>query len=488
MRYAWLLLVLLAGCQPAEVRIGSKHQPESIILGDMMTLLARHAGAQAAHRAALGGTRVLWNALLAGEIDAYVEYTGTLTGEILANEKIAGPADLRQALLARGIEMSEPIGFNDTYALGMREERAAQLGINSISDLRAHPQLRLGFSSEFLDRADGWPGLRTRYRLPQTDVRGLNHELAYQGLVSGTIDLTDLYSTDAKIRRFHLRTLADDAHYFPAYQAVLVYREDLAARAPRVVAEMRRLEGQISEGEMISLNARVELDREPEALVAADFLSRQFQIQFDVSVETVGRRLWRLTKEHLALTGVSLAAAVLLAVPLGIVAQRRPRLGRWVLAATGTMQTIPSMALLMFMIPILGIGAPPAIAALFLYSLLPIVQNTYAGLQQIPMGIRESASALGLPPAARLRLVELPLAAPTILAGIKTAAIINVGTATLGGFIGAGGYGEAIFRGIPKMDVGLVLQGAIPAAVLALLVQGLFDLAERYMVPKGLRL
>jgi osmoprotectant transport system permease protein len=141
-----------------------------------------------------------------------------------------------------------------------------------------------------------------------------------------------------------------------------------------------------------------------------------------------------------------------------------------------------------FMIPLLGIGGRPAIVALFLYSLLPIVRNTYAGLNDIPSSLRESAEALGLTPFARLRLIELPMAARSILAGIKTAAVINVGTATLGALIGAGGYGQPILTGIRRDDVGMILEGAIPAAILALAVQGAFELAERFLVARGLRL
>ena len=166
----------------------------------------------------------------------------------------------------------------------------------------------------------------------------------------------------------------------------------------------------------------------------------------------------------------------------------------WDLVATGTLgvvgiiQTVPSLAVLVFMIPLLGIGAPPAMVALFLYSLLPIVRNTYTGLHDIPIQIRESAQALGLPPRACLWLVELPMASRTILAGIKTSAVINIGTATLGALIGAGGYGQPILTGIRLDDVGLILEGAVPAALLALLVQGIFELSERTLVPKGLRL
>jgi osmoprotectant transport system permease protein len=186
---------------------------------------------------------------------------------------------------------------------------------------------------------------------------------------------------------------------------------------------------------------------------------------------------------------VSLAAAVAVAIPLGIVAARRPRIGPFILSGIGIIQTIPSLALLVFMIPWLGIGAKPALAALFLYSLLPIVRNTATGLKDISASVRESAQALGLPDGARLVRIELPIASRAILAGIKTAAVINVGTATIGALIGAGGFGQPILTGIRRDDLAMILyEGAIPAALLALAVQGAFDLVERLIVPRGLLL
>jgi osmoprotectant transport system permease protein len=493
-----LLLALLAGCTPQQsanpsaprLRVGSKQFTEGVILGELVADLARSAGARADHRETrgLGSTRVLWNALLKGEIDIYPEYTGTIVGEIFADKGLRGQELLAPALGEHGIRMSRTLGFNNTYAVGMRKETAARLGIGRLSDLRSHPDLKFGFSNEFMERADGWPGLRERYRLPQKDVRGLDHELAYRGLVNGTLDATDLYSTDAKIRQYDLQVLGDDLQFFPAYQAVLLYRRDLQDRAPAVLAAILKLEGAISEADMVDMNARVDLDKVSEEQVAADFLSKHFALDVQAAVEGSLHRFLRVTAEHLFLVAISLGAAILIAVPLGILAAKWSAFGQFILASAGMIQTIPSMALLVFMISLLGIGAAPAIAALFLYSLLPIVRNTYTGLNGIPVQVRESAEALGLSAAARLRLIDLPLASRTILAGIKTAAVINVGTATLGGFIGAGGYGEVIFAGIRKADNTMTLQGAIPAALLALAVQGLFELAERGLVPRGLRL
>jgi osmoprotectant transport system permease protein len=370
----------------------------------------------------------------------------------------------------------------------MRKEKADKLGIRKISDLARHPDLKFGFTSEFMDRADGWPGLRDRYGLPQTDVKGMEHALAYTSLESGSVDAADLYTTDAKIPRYQLAVLDDDKGYFPQYDAILLYRDSLEERAPQVLAAWRQLEGKISEADMQALNSRAELDKVPDRQVAADFLKSIGLLKTTVQVEGVIGRLLRLTGQHLLLVSVSLLAAILVAVPLGVLSAYRPEAGQGILATAGLLQTIPSLALLVFLIPVLGIGPKPAIVALFLYSVLPIVRNTHAGLKDIPLPLRESAEALGLPALARLRLIELPMAARTILAGIKTAAVINVGTAALGGFIGAGGYGELIFTGLYKADQAMILQGAIPTALLALAVQGMFELAERAVVPQGLRL
>ena len=480
--------LLPAGSAAQEITVGSKSFTENVILGEIATQLAQSSGATAAHRGGLGGTQVLWNAMRRGEIDLYPEYTGTIREEILAGRVIADDEALRAALGEQGVRVSEPLGFNNTYALGMKEELAEELGIRTISDLRSHPELRFGFGNEFMDRGDGWPSLRNLYRLPQRDVRGLDHDLAYRGLESGAIQVTDLYSTDAEIRYYGLRALEDDLRHFPAYDAVLVYRADLLERAPEALAAVLGLEGSISAAAMIEMNGRAKLDRVPEARVSADFLSANFDLEVEVTEQSATDRFLQNTREHLFLVAVSLTAAILIAVPLGIMAAKFTRAGQAILGIVGIIQTIPSLALLVFMIPLLGIGNAPAIVALFLYSLLPIVRNTYTGLHDIPLSLRESAAALGLPAGARLWRIELPMASRAILAGIKISAVINVGTATLGALIGSGGYGQPIFTGIRLDDVGLILEGAVPAALLALAVQGLFELFERKLVPRGLRL
>lgn len=479
---AMLMVAVLSfstAASAATTVIGSKAFTESVILGELATQLTEEAGFDAEHRRQLGGTRVLWSALLRGDIQCYPEYTGTLRTEIFSKQNISNDAELREALQRQSIWSSASLGFNNTYVLGMRRDRAAELGITRMSQLADHPTLRFGFSNEFMERVDGWPGIRTHYRLPQQDVRGLSHDLAYRGLESRSLDLTDLYSTDAEIVHYDLTTLLDDARFFPVYDAIMVCRNDV----PDAIRQsLNRLGGHIDEKAMTKMNARAALDREPEAQIAASFLRDQLHVTAEAKVQSRSARIWQRTREHLAMVGISLGMAVLVAVPLGILAFYRRRVGRVVFAIADVLQTLPALALLVFLIPWLGIGYAPAIVALFLYSVLPILRNTHTGLADIPRELRESAEALGLPRIARLRYVELPLAARSMLGGVRTAAVINVGTATLGALIGAGGYGQPILTGIRLDDTQLILEGAVPAALLALLVQWLFGWVERRWV------
>lgn len=480
--------------QPAAVVIGSKKFTESVILGEIAGQIAAGMGLRAEHRREIGGTRILFNALVGGQIDVYPEYTGTIGEEILAREKLSGIDEIRAALAERSIRMTEPLGFNNTYAIGMRPQTAQRLGIRTVSDLRRHPDLRFGFTNEFMSRGDGWPALRQHYALGQQDVRGLDHDLALRALQDGSIDATDLYSTDAEIAFYGFRVLEDDLAHFPRYDAVFLYRAELVQRAPDLVEALEALSGTIDEARMVHMNKRVKIDRHSEAAVAAAFLNVAAPIE-----RTFVQRQVKLLGEHLHLVVVSLALAIVVAVPLGIAAAKRPRVGQVILAVVGIIQTIPALALLVLLMPIpwpreagrpdiLGIGTETAIAALFLYSLLPIVRNTQTALRSIDLPIQESAEALGLSAWSKLVRIELPLGSRTILAGIKTAVVINIGFATLAAFINAGGYGQPIITGIRLDDFGLILEGAVPAALLALVAQGLFELAERTIVPRGLRL
>jgi len=480
----------VAGGAPRVV-VGSKAFAESWILGEALTMLARDAGADAVHRANLGGTEIVFEALRTGSVDVYPDYTGTIAQVLMKATGRPSLAEMRAHFAPLGIGISDPLGFNNSYALAVTESTAARHGLAKVSDLARHPDLRLGFTHEFIGRQDGWRGLAQHYGLTHLrNVRGIQHDLAYRAIESGQIDVMEIYTTDAKIERLHLRILADDRGFFPRYDCVLLYRLDLERRAPAALRAMLRLVGRIDERKMIRANALVELEKRTHQEAAAALLREALAVEQRVEARNVVREIATHTREHLSLVGVSLAAAIAVGIPLGIAAARARWLAMLTLTLTGLIQTIPSLALLAFLIPLpfLGISPATAIVALFLYSLLPIVRNTYTGLTTIPPALLESAEALGLPPTAQLWRVHLPLASPAIMAGIKTSAVINVGTATLAALIGAGGLGEPILRGISLVDSALILQGAVPAALLALAVQWGFDLLDRWVVPRGLRL
>ncbi len=496
---SFILLFLWSTAFAAEtISVGSKRFTESYILGEVLAQTVKAAGeASVVHRQGLGNTAIVFSALKNGSIDLYPDYTGTVAFELLGLKGAPDLETLRRTLAKDGLGIGVPLGFSNTYALAASEERAGALRLAQLSDLARHPELRVGVSQEFLNRKDGWNALKRTYDLPQS-ARGLDHGLAYEALAAGQVDVIDVYTTDAKIARYRVRVLADDRKLFPPYDAVVLYRLDFPKRFPRSFAALRGLEGRIDTDRMAAMNAEVEIDGRSFAEVGRRFVGRETGASTAdepagpkrgfVSV-LFGPDLKRLTIEHLGLLLASLIPAIAVGVPLGIWAARSRRAATSILAGVGLLQTVPALALLAFLIGLMGrIGPAPAIVALFLYALLPIVRNTATGLTDIASPLRESAEALGLPAAARLRRIELPLASRSILAGVKTSAVINVGTATIAAFIGAGGFGERIVSGLAVNDTAMLLAGAVPAAVLALLVQWAFDAAERLIVPAGLRL
>ena len=480
---AFIFVVWAAFCcaaQAAATNVGSKRFTESYIVGELATQKLQAAGVQAVHKQGLGNTAILFAALKSGAIDIYPEYTGTLAFELLGMKQVPPLAALNAALAAHGVVAGYPLGFGNSYALAMRAEQARALGVVSMADLARHRDLRFGLSQEFLNRKDGWPGLRALYALSAQPV-GLDHGLAYQALQSGKVDVIDVYTTDAQVGRLGLAVLTDDHGYFPPYDAVWVYRKDLPRATLSVLESMQ---GGISAAAMTRMNAAAELDGQPFAKIATDFLHGATSSVDAPRAGWVARLFaedfWRVTVQHGGLVFAALLMSVLAGVPLGVWAARSRLARPWILGIVGILQTIPALALLAFLIAALGrIGWAPAVMALFLYGLLPIVRNTEAGLAGIAPGLLQAGFALGLPRGAVTRLIELPLALPSILAGIKISAVINVGTATIAAFIGAGGYGERIVAGLAVNDHALMLAGAIPAAVLALLIQGLFEIVER---------
>jgi osmoprotectant transport system permease protein len=470
------------------LRIGSKRFTESYILAQLLAQqVARRTGQTPTVLQGLGNTAIVYQALQSGSINLYPEYAGTIALEILKSDKPLSLDEMRPKLAALGLGVDIPFGFNDGYALAMRAADADKLGIRTLSDLARHPELRLGLSSEFIGRADGWRGLAGRYGLSQKPT-GLDHGLAYDAIQKKQVDVIDIYTTDAKIDALGLRVLDDDLKYFPRYDAVVLYRLDVPQRFPAAWTAMRELAGSIDEHAMIAMNARAELDGVPFDVIARDRLAAAGAAPGSTAAEDerygfwrklMGPDLARLAWQHLLLVSVAVIIAVLVAVPAGVFVHGHRRLRAMVLGMTGLLQTIPSLAMLAILITVTGrIGAVPALAALTLYALLPVMRNTVAGLDEVSSGMRMAATALGMTARQRIMLIELPLARPTILAGVRTATSISIGTATIAAFIGAGGFGERIVTGLALNDGQLLLAGALPAAAMALVSELLFELAD----------
>ena len=473
-----LFSALSCGAEDA-LRIGSKRFTESYILAHVLAQTAQGADQRAKVEvlAGLGNTAIVYAALQAGSIDLYPEYAGTIDLEILKNAKPSSLAAMREQLKPLGLGVDIALGFNDGYALAMRADQAQALGVSKLSDLAGQPTLRLGLSNEFIGRADGWPGLAKRYGLPQQPT-GLDHGLAYDALSAGQTDVIDIYTTDAKIAHLGLRVLQDDGAHFPRYDAVVLYRLDVPQRHPLAWRALQGLAGSIDEAAMIGMNAKAELQGQSFETIAAEHLkpgATSDPAQAGFWRKLFGPDLPRLTLQHLSLVLSSVGLAVLIGLPLALLVAPHARLRGLVLGACGLLQTVPSLALLAALISWVDrIGSVPAMLALTLYALLPIMRNTCTGLAEVPAGLKQAGMALGLTPGQSLRLIELPLALPLVLAGIRTATSIAVGTATIAAFIGAGGLGERIVTGLALNDRDLLLAGALPAAALALLFEAVF--------------
>ena len=502
-----LVLLALQSSDVDPVVVASKPFGESYVLAEMFAQILEARGIAVDRRPGLGATEIAFRAIRTGAADVYPEYTGTGLLAILGEEPPREPAkvfdrvsrEFRRRWDARWLP---PLGFENTYAIAVRRETAERHRLATLSDLaRSAPSLRAGLTPDFIGRPDGLPGLARAYGVRFAQVRALLPAVKYQALAAGEVDVIDGYSTDGLIARYDLVVLEDDRRFFPPYQAAALVSGRLAARRPAAVAALTELSGRLDEAMMRRLNRRLEVDREPVGRVAGDALA---ELGLTASTgaapeaaerpggESLPRYLWDrraellgMVRRHLLLVALSLAAAVAVALPLGLVLERLSWGAEPVVRAAGILQTLPGIALLAFMIPLLGIGVVPAVVALFLYSLYPILRNTYTGVRDAAPDAVAAGRALGMTPRQILGHIRLPLAAPVIMAGIRTAAVINVGTATLAAFIGAGGLGDPIAAGLALSDTRMILSGAIPAALLALGVDGALGAVERVVRPGG---
>ena len=473
----------------AHVTVGSKAFTEGYLLGELIaqTIEVRQPSVAINRKFGLGQTGVLFEALKSGEIDLYTEYTGTISEAILKKPTLTDFDEIQNELAPLGLFMSRSLGFNNTYAIVVNRDFAEKSHLKSISDLaKSATHARVGFSSEFMSRADGYSALAKRYGFKFDETpQSMEHSLAYQAIEDHKVDIVDAYSTDAKIDKLGLIVLEDDLHFFPRYEAVILARLKFLDEQPKTWKALQSLEMSIDESSMRKLNASVDIDKK--SFQAAVNAYRGVETK-DSSVNQQNLdRLWMRTKEHLFLVAVALFFSIMIGIPLGILATKHKAMGQAILLLSGTIQTIPSLALLCFLVPFSGIGTQSALIALCLYGLLPVVMNTFIGLQSIDPQLIEMTKALNLTSWQSLVRIRLPLASRNILAGIRTSAVIGIGTATLAALIGAGGYGAIIVSGLAINDTNMILMGAIPAALMALVAHGLFEALGFVLIPKGLR-
>lgn len=469
-----------------KIIVGAKHFNEGYILSEILSQLLESNGYEVERKFNLGGTLICYEALENNEIQVYPEYTGTIKEEILKiKDKISTDSIRNITQQNLNLIFSQPYGFNNTYALTMKKDLADKLNIKTISDLRNHPDLKFALSYEFIKRQDGWENLAKIYGLSQKPV-GIEHGLAYSAIEEGKIDITDAYSTDGEIPKYNLVILEDDKNFFPDYSAVSFYRQELNESIKNI---LNSLSGKIDEQQMQEMNADVLYRNQTFAEVANDFLKHENLIspQTDFQETHILSDILSKTFVHIKISVIAILISIILSVPLGIIIYLQKNLTRPVLYMTGILQTIPSIALFALMIPLFGIGILPAIVALVLYALLPITRNTVTGLLSVDPLLKTVSDGLGLTTIQKLKYVELPLSLPSILAGIKTSAVIIVGLTTIAAFIGAGGLGEFIVTGLALNNTELILMGAIPSAILAILTELFFEMIERFTTPKFLK-
>lgn len=503
--------------RPAPVIVASKPFGESYLLAEMFAQVLEAHGIAVDRKPGLGQTQIAIEALRSGAIDVYPEYTGTgllavlhdTLSDSLASDARLVFAHVERAFASRyGMRWLPPLGFQNSYAIAVRRNTAAQYHLRTMSDLaRESGHLVAGFTADFIGRPDGLAGLARAYGVRPRAVRPLAPAVKYQALASGAVDVIDGYSTDGLLAKYDLVTLIDDKHFFPPYEAAALIGSRLARDRADAVSALTTLSGMLDESRMRALNRRVEVDGDDVKRVAADALRDIGITSATADTRATAQRgeapgaraslsaylwqrraaIWTLVLQHLVLVAIALGAAILVALPLALALERTRGLAEPLIGALGVLETIPSIALLAFMIPLFGIGIKPALVALWIYALYPIVRSAYSGVRDADPSAVEAAEALGMTPWQRLLSVRLPLAAPVIMAGIRTAAVITVGAATLAAFIGAGGLGEPIVAGLALADTNMILSGALPAAALALLVDGALALVERAVAPAHLR-
>lgn len=501
--FIFAFLFLMPVPQAESLTIAGKTFTEQEVLVDLLTwvLKEERPGLTVHKRKNLGGTSVTFEAVRSGDIDMYVEYSGTAYYSIFKQTEKLSKKQIHEYLIERldkeNLHWSTPLGFNNTYAILVKDNDKNK-DIHKVSDLKElAPDLIIGTDPEATSRPDGYEAFTQTYQLDFKSQKMMNSGLLYKSTDNDKVDVIIGYSTDGRILVTGLKVLEDDLGFFADYSASVLINKDTLKKHPWIKRALAKLHHQIDDQTMQALNARVDFEKMDSVTVTKKFaadkgwitpkgpviVKRQSFLDFIVS-----KKDFLLVKlyEHLLLTFWAFLLVTVIGVSLGVLSYYKTRVQKVVFLAVNLCQTVPSLALFGMLIPLLGIGIKPSLVALVLYALLPIVRNTYTGLCEVEPSILETCEILGMNKRQILFKVLLPMSLVTISAGLRTSLVIIVGTATIASFIGAGGLGDPIFQGITSLNNRLILLGAIPAALLAILLDFLLHYSTRFLLSPGL--
>ena len=444
-----------------EILIGAKKFTEGNISAHIVSQLISRIDPSQKTRVLenLGGTGIVTAAIKSKEVDIYVDYTGTLINSFKSDRR-----RLEDDLLKEGIYLGPELGFNNSYGLAVGP-KSSRLKISDIKESD-----RIGVSHEFYKRKDGYESLKDHYGFNITPT-AVEHSLLYNSLSSDHLDIIEVYTTDAKIRKNNLRVLKDDKKFFPRYDAVvLVNKEFMEDNAELVDSLFTEIEKNIDNNKIMNANYLVE----EQGLTYAQAAGHVTKTHVDGSSNEL-LDILPYFLDHFKYLIITVILCVVVGVPLGAISAKSKKMEKWIVGTVSVLQTIPSLALLVFLIPIFGLGEVTTLIALVLYGLLPIVKNTYNGVKNIPTELIEFSDLIQMSKLQKLFIIELPLAKEEILTGVRITSVMTVGLTVIASFIGAGGLGMLIVTGLSLNDTDMILRGAIPSALMALVIEFFFQ-------------
>lgn len=492
-----LLLFFQFSFAKSPVTIGGKVFTEQSILVDLLAQLLEDHQIAVIKKKNLGGTLVAFEALKKNDLDIYVEYSGTSYHSIFKQKDILSQEEtfnfLKKEFSKNNIYSFPSLGFSNSYALVSKINNP----YNQISDLKIDSKkYSIAFEHELLTRPDGFPEFSKTYDLEFKKVSSMNVGLMYQAVHQGQVDFGIGYTTDGRNKAFEMKIIKDDLRFFPQYFASILVHEKALKAYPELKKILSGLNNKISAEEMTEMNYLVDVKKMSPLKVTRNFLQKKKLIKssennLDIMSENYliknSALLFSKLKEHLYICIYALLFTFFFGFIFGIAAYWNQRIKQFVFILVNIFQTVPSLALFGFLIPFLGIGFKPSLIALVMYALLPLVHNVYTGLSEVDKDIIQSFKAIGMNRWQILTKIQIPMALPTLSAGLRTSTVIIIGTATIAAFIGAGGLGELIFQGISSMDHRLILLGAIPAALLALIADFLIYSLCRFLTSQGIK-